>query len=130
MIKEGLIFLFSPNQKFDLIINLSAHTASRKATASVDDNRIYDSVSNYSSCFHSNSLLEPIGCKHGNSHSLHYLHRMLKETWNMVFKFMALSFLLKAFIMLYIPSEWIVGLLGEENVYSVFTAAFKGVLYL
>ncbi len=56
--------------------------------------------------------------------------RLLKETWEatvMVAKFMALAFLLEALITLYIPDEWIAGMLGHANPWAILTAAFLGV---
>jgi hypothetical protein len=45
----------------------------------------------------------------------------------MVIKFMILAFFLEALIELYIPSEWISGLLGYDNPWAIFTAAILGV---
>ncbi len=59
-----------------------------------------------------------------------FRQRLLKETWNattMVIKFMALAFFLEALIVLYIPSEWIAGLLGYQNPLAIVTAALIGV---
>lgn len=59
-----------------------------------------------------------------------FLQRLFRETWKataMVVKFMALAFFLKALITLYVPSEWIAGLLGSENSYSILMAALIGV---
>ncbi len=56
--------------------------------------------------------------------------RLLDETWSatlMVAKFMALAFFLEALITLYVPSEWIAGLLGPDNPWAVATAALIGV---
>ncbi|MCP4691260.1 MAG: hypothetical protein GY859_24655, partial [Desulfobacterales bacterium] len=56
--------------------------------------------------------------------------RLFRETvkaTTMVVKFMALAFFLEALIKLYIPSEWIAGLLGRENPYAIPTAALLGV---
>jgi uncharacterized membrane protein YraQ (UPF0718 family) len=61
---------------------------------------------------------------------LSFRRRLLKETWiatAMVAKFMALAFFLEALINLYIPSEWIAGLLGQQNPWAILTAAFLGV---
>ena len=56
--------------------------------------------------------------------------RLLKETsgatW-MVTKFMALAFLLEGLIRLYVPQEWITGLLGSGNPLTIITAAMLGV---
>ncbi len=59
-----------------------------------------------------------------------FRNRLLKETWYataMVIKFMILAFFLEALIELYIPSEWISGLLGYENPWAIFTAAILGI---
>ncbi len=56
--------------------------------------------------------------------------RLFRETMDatvMVVKFMALAFFLEALIKLYVPSEWIAGLLGRENAYAIPTAALLGV---
>lgn len=45
----------------------------------------------------------------------------------MVAKFMALAFLLEALITLYVPSEWIAGLLGQQNQWAILMAALIGV---
>ncbi len=61
---------------------------------------------------------------------LSFRRRLLKETWSastMVAKFMGLAFFLEALINLYIPSEWIAGLLGQQNPWAILTAAFLGV---
>jgi uncharacterized membrane protein YraQ (UPF0718 family) len=59
-----------------------------------------------------------------------FRHRLLSETWSattMVAKFMLLAFFLEALIELYIPSEWITGLLGPGNPWAIPTAALVGV---
>ncbi len=59
-----------------------------------------------------------------------FRRRLLDETWNatlMVIKFMALAFFLEALITLYIPTEWIAGLLGRQNPWAIVSAAFLGV---
>jgi len=45
----------------------------------------------------------------------------------MVVKFMALAFFLEALITLYIPAEWIAGLVGHQNPWAIVTAAVFGV---
>lgn len=59
-----------------------------------------------------------------------FRQRLLSETWSaslMVAKFMALAFFLEALIILYIPSEWIAGLLGQQNQWAILMAALIGV---
>ncbi len=59
-----------------------------------------------------------------------FRQRLLKETWSatvMVAKFMTLAFFLEALIILYIPSEWIAGLVGGQNSWAIVTAALIGV---
>jgi uncharacterized membrane protein YraQ (UPF0718 family) len=59
-----------------------------------------------------------------------FRHRLLRETrsatWMMV-KFMALAFFLSALIRLYVPAEWVAGLLGRQNPWAILLAAFLGV---
>jgi len=45
----------------------------------------------------------------------------------MVAKFMALAFLLEALITLYVPVEWVAGLLGYQNRWAIINAALIGV---
>jgi hypothetical protein len=45
----------------------------------------------------------------------------------MVVKFMLLAFVLEALIELYIPEEWISGLLGRDNPWTILVAALIGV---
>jgi uncharacterized membrane protein YraQ (UPF0718 family) len=45
----------------------------------------------------------------------------------MVIKFMALAFFLEALIILYIPAEWIAGIMGRGNAWAIITAALLGV---
>ncbi len=59
-----------------------------------------------------------------------FRQRLLKETWEattMVAKFMLLAFFLEALIILYIPSDWIAGLLGNGNQGAIVAAALLGV---
>jgi uncharacterized membrane protein YraQ (UPF0718 family) len=59
-----------------------------------------------------------------------FWRRLLTETWSatlMVVKFMALAFFLEALITLYIPSQWIAGLVGRQNPWAIVTAALFGV---
>ena len=56
--------------------------------------------------------------------------RLATETWAatlLVIKFMVLAFFLEALITLYLPSEWIVGLLGPQNPWATLSAALIGV---
>jgi hypothetical protein len=45
----------------------------------------------------------------------------------MVAKFMLLAFFLEAIIILYVPADWIAGLLGQENAWAVLSAALLGI---
>lgn len=59
-----------------------------------------------------------------------FTRRLLSETWSattMVAKFMTLAFFLEALIRLYVPSEWIVTLLGPDNPWAIVTAALIGI---
>lgn len=56
--------------------------------------------------------------------------RVAKESWiatTMVVKFMALAFVINALIQFYMPQEYITGLLGGNNSFSVLVATFIGV---
>jgi hypothetical protein len=56
--------------------------------------------------------------------------RLLKETGDatlMVVKFMTLAFFLEALIEMYIPQEWIAGLVGHQNPMAILSAALLGV---
>jgi uncharacterized protein len=51
------------------------------------------------------------------------------ETWaatRLVVQFMALAFLLEALILLFVPQEWIISLLGQQNQWAVPLAALLG----
>ncbi len=66
------------------------------------------------------------GCKEKSS----FQNRLFKETLNatlMVVKFMSLAFFLEAIIILYVPTEWITGIMGRTNSLAIITAAFLGV---
>ncbi|MCL4263468.1 MAG: permease [Anaerolineae bacterium] len=59
-----------------------------------------------------------------------FRQKLWQETWkatSMVVKFMALAFFLEAIILLLVPQEWIIGLLGEQNRWAVPLAALLGV---
>jgi uncharacterized protein len=59
-----------------------------------------------------------------------FQQRLWQETWQattMVAKFMLLAFFLEAIIILYVPADWIVGLLGQENAWAVLSAALLGI---
>jgi uncharacterized membrane protein YraQ (UPF0718 family) len=78
---------------------------------------------------------EPDGCGSGQGNPCgatadSFWHRLLKETLSatlMVVKFMALAFFLSALIELFVPSEWVAGLLGRQNPWAILSAAFLGV---
>lgn len=56
--------------------------------------------------------------------------RLRRETWSatrMVVQFMALAFLLEALILLFVPQEMIISLLGEQNGWAIPLAALLGV---
>jgi uncharacterized membrane protein YraQ (UPF0718 family) len=59
-----------------------------------------------------------------------FWRRLLRETWDatwMVVRFMLLASFLSALIKLYVPSEWVAGLLGNQNPWSIPWAALLGV---
>jgi uncharacterized membrane protein YraQ (UPF0718 family) len=45
----------------------------------------------------------------------------------MIVKFMTLAFVIDALIKLYIPQEWVGGLIGRQNPWSILSAALLGV---
>ena len=56
--------------------------------------------------------------------------RLLNQSFSatlMVIKFMALAFFLEALIILYVPAEWIAGVMGRENSWAILTASILGV---
>ena len=59
-----------------------------------------------------------------------FWNRLVKESYSatlMVIKFMALAFFLEALIILYIPADWIAGIMGRGNAWAIIMAAFLGV---
>jgi uncharacterized membrane protein YraQ (UPF0718 family) len=59
-----------------------------------------------------------------------FRQRLLSETWSatlMVAKFMALAFFLEALIILYVPSDWIASILGQQNQWAILMAALIGI---
>lgn len=78
-------------------------------------------------CGDNRSSTEGSSC---NANTTSFRRRLLDETWNailMVTKFMTLAFFLEALITLYVPTEWVAGLLGRQNSWAILTAAFLGV---
>ena len=61
-----------------------------------------------------------------DSFRMRLLKEILGATW-MVSKFMALAFLLEGLITLYVPGQWIAGLLGSGNPLTIITAALLGI---
>jgi uncharacterized membrane protein YraQ (UPF0718 family) len=82
---------------------------------------------------HSSSELDSCGSGKAGSCSvepLSFRRRLLRETWDatwMVVRFMLLAFFLSALIKLYVPSEWVAGLLGNHNPWAIPSAALLGV---
>jgi uncharacterized membrane protein YraQ (UPF0718 family) len=59
-----------------------------------------------------------------------FWRRLARETWDatwMVVKFMLLASFLSALIKLYVPSEWVAGILGHQNPWAILSAALLGV---
>lgn len=59
-----------------------------------------------------------------------FKQRLIKESYLatvMVAKFMILAFFLEAVITLYVPADWIIVLLGQNNPFAIFIAALIGV---
>jgi uncharacterized membrane protein YraQ (UPF0718 family) len=75
-------------------------------------------------------LEKPKGESCGCGEKTNFWSRLFKESYSatlMVIKFMALAFFLEALIILYIPAEWIVGIMGQGNAWAIITAALLGV---
>jgi hypothetical protein len=78
---------------------------------------------------------EPESCASGNHSSCSagpdtFWRRLFRETWRatwMVVKFMALAFFLSALIQLYVPEDWVAGVLGSQNPWAIPMAALLGV---
>jgi uncharacterized membrane protein YraQ (UPF0718 family) len=69
-------------------------------------------------------------CGESRAQPTPFWRRLLKETSSatlMVIKFMSLAFLVDALIKLYVPQEWVAGLLGRQNPWAILTAALLGV---
>ena len=121
IMKEKIARLFSIKSKLACDIPVDIESACCTTLTSVDE---YGAIPGSTSCGKST---EKCG---GNSMSSTFPERLFRETWNasyMVIKFMGLAFIVKALIILYIPSEWIVGLVGRDNSFSIFTATAIGV---
>ena len=76
------------------------------------------------------SLDEPKAESCGCGEKTNFWSRLFKESYSatlMVIKFMALAFFLEALIILYIPAEWIVSIMGQGNAWAIITAALLGV---
>lgn len=59
-----------------------------------------------------------------------FWRRLFLETWSatwMVAKFMVLAFFLSALIQLYVPEDWVAGVLGSQNRWAIPLAALLGV---
>jgi len=59
-----------------------------------------------------------------------FWHNLARETWaatTLVIQFMFMAFVLEAFIIRYIPAEWITTLLGHDNPFAIVLAAVIGV---
>lgn len=73
---------------------------------------------------------EPESKKCGCSEKADFWSRLLNESYSatlMVIKFMTLAFFLEALIILYVPEEWITGLMGRGNTWAIISAAILGV---
>jgi uncharacterized membrane protein YraQ (UPF0718 family) len=81
------------------------------------------------------AAVEPGSCGSGRGCSRRakpasFWRRLASETWDatwMVVKFMLLASFLSALIKLYVPSEWVAGILGHQNPWAILSAALLGV---
>ena len=59
-----------------------------------------------------------------------FRQKLIQETWaatSLVIRFMLLAFIMEALIVRYVPAEWIVSLLGQQNPLAILFAALIGV---
>jgi len=121
--------LFVPEKQVLLNMEEVGGTICCGTAPDIAETNIQESNTSCSSCDESKvSETKEITISPSNSKS--FISRLLKETWNatfMVVKFMVLAFFLTALIKLYIPREWITGLIGGNDITSVFLAAIIGV---
>jgi uncharacterized membrane protein YraQ (UPF0718 family) len=112
-----------PTDGRQLAISAEPVTLSNRGTASDASERVGHGAVELESCGSSPSSscsVEPDS----------FWRRLLRETWDatwMVVRFMLLAFFLSALIKLYVPSEWVAGLLGHHNPLAIPTAALLGV---
>ena len=121
LVKENLAGLLLMKSKIAISVTPNGQTLCCPTSISVNET---DTKSGSNSC---EENTENCGC---DSKSNTFWEQLIRETWNasyMLLKFKALAFILKALIILYIPSEWIVGLLGRENVFSILMATVLGI---
>lgn len=127
-IKERLTVLVPYQRAAVMKLGSHAQMACCAAIASVDNAQVPGPVPcPEAGCDSTEEEIAKCGC---SSSPTSFVRRLFTETWKatlMVAKFMALSFLLKALITLYVPSEWIVGLLGRQNSYSILAATLIGI---
>ncbi len=132
--RDRLVVPFVPRKMAVARVVPATQSACCAATAVVED-AVFDdvssdsasgSVSNTQSC-----QAQANSCGSGcSTQPTSFAQRLVRETWHataMVVKFMALAFLLKALMTLYVPSEWIAGLLGRDNAFAIVMAALIGV---
>jgi uncharacterized membrane protein YraQ (UPF0718 family) len=82
-------------------------------------------------------ITQSAGCSDGDTCGIStqqkeptFWERLTKETiaaTTMVIKFMMLAWFIGALIRLYVPEDWIAGILGGDNPFSIITAAMLGV---
>jgi len=133
-LKERLVVPLSPRKMAVASAVPATQSACCAATTLVDDAQ-FDGIPSSSASSHASKIQthkeQTTTCGCGcSAQSPAFLQRLFRETWKataMVVKFMALAFFLKSLITLYVPSEWIAGLLGHENPYSIVMAALIGV---
>jgi len=77
-----------------------------------------------------NFINKPKTKKCGCVKNTDFFSRLFNESFRatlMVIKFMALAFFLEALIILYVPAEWITGIMGRGNSWAIITAALLGI---
>jgi uncharacterized membrane protein YraQ (UPF0718 family) len=108
-----------PVRNYDKIYHVSPHQPGKSIKKDEPTTRPLQTSKKRSSC----------GCA-ANHSTPTFKQKLLKESYLatvMVAKFMILAFFLEAVITLYVPSDWIIALLGQNNPFAILIAALIGV---
>jgi len=121
--------LDSPSKYTELSAGISMCTSCEADMPSASDplqNLVPESSSAANEACCSSCIQDSENSNSSVSFGMRLFKETLGATW-MVGKFMALAFLLEGLITLYVPGQWITGLLGSGNPLTIITAALLGV---